>query len=115
MRIRLLLVATVTLTVGFSGSTSESGARPDPQTLARFGRGIYTTAGADYARIADLGFRTVIVNPTKVQLDQIRAHGLTAMLFLGGYDSATCTFGWSDVWVTSMMSAASGSSPNADV
>jgi len=25
------------------------------------------------------------------------------------------TLGWSDVWVTSMMSAASGSSPNADV
>jgi hypothetical protein len=43
MRIRLLLVAAVTLTVGFSGSTSESRARPDPPTLARFGLGIYTT------------------------------------------------------------------------
>ncbi len=105
MRIRLLLIAAVTLTVGFSGSASESRARPDPHTATSFGRGIYTTAGADYARIADLGFRTVIVNPTKTQLDQIRAHGLTAMLFLGGYDSATCTFGWSDETVRARVTA----------
>ena len=70
--------------------------RPDPHKLAKFGRGIYTTAGADYAGIADLGFRTVIANPTRAQIDQIQAFGLTAMLFLGGYDSGTCTFGWSD-------------------
>ena len=56
MRLRLLLIAAVTLTVGLSGSTrpfqpGEPG-QPDP-----FGSGIYTTTGADYARIADLGFR----------------------------------------------------------
>ena len=105
MRIRLLLVAAVTLTVGFSGSTSESRTRPDPTTLTTFGRGIYTTAGADYARIAELGFRTVIVNPTKVQLEQIRLYGLTAMLYLGGYDSGTCTFGWSDETVRARVTA----------
>lgn len=105
MRIRLLLIAAVTLTVGFSGSTSESRAPPDPHSVAAFGRGIYTTAGADYARIADLGFRTVIVNPTKVQLEQIRVHGLTAMLYLGGYDSGTCTFGWSDDTVRARVTA----------
>ena len=105
MRIRLLLIAAVTLTVGFSGSTSESRTRPDPTTLTTFGRGIYTTAGADYARIADLGFRTVIVNPTKVQLEQIRLYGLTAMLYLGGYDSGSCTFGWSDDTVRARVTA----------
>jgi hypothetical protein len=96
MPIRLLLIAAVTVTVGLSGSTSESRARPDPRTSTSFGRGIYTTAGADYARIAELGFRTVIANPTKTQLEEIRFYGLSAMLYLGGYDSATCTFGWSD-------------------
>src|SRR6266513_1800820 len=70
MRIRLLLIAAVTLTVGFSGSTSESRAPPDPHTVATFGRGIYTTAGADYARIADLGFRTVII------VDRWKANGV---------------------------------------
>ena len=96
MGIRLLAVAAVTLTVAFSGSTSHSRARSGPDTLTRFGRGIYTTTGADYARIAELGFRTVVANPTKAQLDQIRIYGLRAMIYLGGYDSTTCTFGWSD-------------------
>jgi hypothetical protein len=105
MRIRLLLVAAVTLTVGLSDSTSESRARPDPHTSTSFARGIYTTTGADYARIADLGFRTVIVNPTKAQLDQIQAYGLTAMLYLGGYNSATCTFGWSDDTIRARVTA----------
>jgi hypothetical protein len=93
MPFRLLAVAAVTLTVGFCGSASSPRASGTP---VAFGRGIYTTTGADYARIADLGFRTVIVNPTKAQLDEIHAYGLNAMLYLGGYDSGTCTFGWSD-------------------
>ena len=65
MRIRLLLIAAVTLTVGFSGSTSQLRADPSSGNPIAFGRGIYTTTGADYARIAELGFSTVIVNPTK--------------------------------------------------
>jgi len=105
MGIRLLAVAAVTLTVAFSGSTSQSRARPGPDTLTRFGRGIYTTTGADYARIASLGFRTVIANPTKVQLDQVRLYGLKAMLYLGGYDSGTCAFGWSDDTVRERVTA----------
>jgi hypothetical protein len=99
MDIRLLLIAAVTLTVGFSGSTSQSRASRDPSNLTAFGRGIYTTTGADYPRIAELGFRTVIVNPMKPALDQIRSHGLTAMVYLGGYNSGSCTFGWSDATV----------------
>lgn len=105
MRTRLLLIAAVTLTVGFSGSTSQSRAGGDPSTLAAFGRGIYTTTGADYARIAELGFRTVIVSPTKAALQQIHSYGLTAMIYLGGYDSSTCTFGWSDAIVTERVTA----------
>jgi hypothetical protein len=100
MRTRLLLIAAVTLTVGFSGSTSQSGAGRNADASIAFGRGIYTTTGADYSRIADLGFRTVIVNPTRTALEQIRAYGLTAMVYLGGYNSSTCTFGWSDATVT---------------
>lgn len=105
MRLRLLLIAAVTLTVGLAGSTSPLGAGGAPGSLTRFGRGIYTTTGADYSRIAELGFRTVIVNPSKPALDQIRAYGLTAMVYLGGYDSGTCTFGWSDATVTSRVTA----------
>ena len=99
MRIRLLLIAAVTLTVGFSGSTSQPRADPSSGNPIAFGRGIYTTTGADYARIAELGFRTVIVNPTKDALEQIRSYGLTAMVYLGGYDRSSCTFGWSDAVV----------------
>ena len=99
MRTRLLLIAAVTLTVGFSGSTSQPRADPSPGNPIAFGRGIYTTTGADYARIAELGFKTVIVNPTKDALEQIRPYGLTAMIYLGGYDRSSCTFGWSDAVV----------------
>jgi hypothetical protein len=106
MRIRLLvLLAAVTLTVGCSDSSSQSRAarqatavgkaRP-PSGVKMFGRGIYTTTGADFARIADLGFRTVIVNPSKSLLDQIHSYGLNAMIYTGGYNKVTCTFGWSD-------------------
>ena len=105
MRFRLLLIAAVTLTVGFSGSTTQSRAGAGPHTLTTFGRGIYTTAGADYALVAGLGFRTVLANPTRAQLDQIHAYGLTAMLYLGGYDSTTCTFGWSDDTVSERVNA----------
>lgn len=105
MGIRLLAcIAAVTVTVGCSGSSSQTGAAgretPITDTVPRgpggFGRGIYTTTGADFSRIAELGFRTVIVNPTRAALDDIHAHGLTAMIFLGGYDSDTCAFGWTD-------------------
>ena len=102
MRFRLLAVAAVTLTVGFSGSASQPRAGGTP---IAFGRGIYTTTGADYARIADLGFRTVIVNPTKAALEEVRAHGLTAMLYLGGYNGGTCAFGWSDATVATRVAA----------
>jgi hypothetical protein len=102
MVFRLLAVAAVTLTVGFSGSTSQPRAGAPP---IAFGRGIYTTTGADYARIADLGFRTVIVNPSKQALEEIRAHRLTAMIYLGGYDSGTCTFGWPDGTVAARVTA----------
>jgi len=105
MRIRLLLIAAVTLTVGLSGSTSPFRAGGASGSLIPFDSGIYTTTGADYARIADLGFGIVIVNPSKPALDEIRAHGLTGMLYLGGYDGGTCTFGWSDATVTSRVTA----------
>jgi hypothetical protein len=105
MLFRLLVIAAVTLTVGLSGAASPSRASRDPGTLTPFGRGIYTTAGADYARIADLGFRTVIANPAKAALDEIRAYRLTAMIYLGGYDSSTCTFGWSDAIVSTRVTA----------
>ena len=105
MRHRLLLIAAVTLTVGLSGSTSPFRAGGASGSLTPFGSGIYTTTGADYARIADLGFRTVIVSPSKPALDEIRAYGLTGMLYLGGYDSGTCTFSWSDATVTSRVTA----------
>jgi hypothetical protein len=104
MRIRLLvLLAAVTLTVGCSDSSSQSQAARQAtsatENATHFGRGIYTTTGADYARIAELGFRTVIVNPTTEALDEIHSHGLTAMIYLGGYDRDACTFGWSDAKV----------------
>jgi hypothetical protein len=103
MRFRLLAVAAVTLTVGLSGSAS-SQSRAGLTPFA-FGRGIYTTTGADYAQIASLGFRTVIVNASKSALEEVHAHGLTAMVYLGGYDSGTCTFGWSDATVTTRVTA----------
>jgi hypothetical protein len=102
MSLRLLAVAAVTLTVGFSGSASQPHA--GAASIA-FGRGIYTTTGADYKRIADLGFRTVIANPSLSALDEVRAHGLTAMIYLGGYDSGTCTFGWPDATVATRVTA----------
>ena len=102
MRFRLLAVAAVTLTVGFSGSASQL--RAGGTSLA-FGRGIYTTSGADYVQIADLGFHTVIANPSKQALEEVRAHGLTAMIYLGGYDNGRCAFGWSDATVTTRVAA----------
>src|SRR5436190_9184581 len=105
MRLRLLLIAAITLSVGLSGSTSESRASRDPRTLTSFGRGIYTTAGADYARIADLGFRTVVANPTKAALEEIHGYGLNAMVYTGGYDNVTCAFRWSDDTVTTRLTA----------
>jgi hypothetical protein len=107
MGIRLLaVIAAVTLTVGCSGSSSQTGAagkattETAPRVPGGFGRGIYTTTGADYSRIAELGFRIVIVDPAKAALDDIHAHGLTAMIFLGGYDSDACAFGWTDAEVS---------------
>lgn len=101
MRSRLLVfIAAVTLTVGCSESSSQTRATRQgasvTKTANEFGRGIYTTTGADYGRIAELGFRTVIVNPTIEALDEIHSHGLTAMIYLGGYDKDACVFGWSD-------------------
>ena len=109
MGIRLLaVIAAVTLTVGCSDSSSRTRAAENttsetttaPSDPKGFGRGIYTTTGADYARIAKLGFRSVIVSPTTALLDEIHSHGLTAMVYLGGYDSGTCTFGWTDAEVS---------------
>ena len=108
MRIRLLvLLAAVTLTVGCSDSSSQSRAargatsvtRTHPGEPQAFGRGIYTTTGADFDRIAELGFHTVIVNPSKSLLDEIQARGLNAMIYTGGYNKVTCRFGWSDATV----------------
>jgi hypothetical protein len=109
MCIRLLVfLAAVTLTVGCSGSSSQSQAPRQATSATKnanpFGRGIYTTSGADYARIAQLGFRTVIVNPTMEALDGIHSHGLTAMIYLGGYDKEACVFGWSDAKVSQRVS-----------
>ena len=100
MGIRLLaLIAAVTLTVGCSDSSSQTRAAENA-TPASFGRGIYTTTGADYERIAELGFRTVIVSPETAALDQIHSYGLTALIYLGGFDSDTCSFGWTDAQVS---------------
>jgi hypothetical protein len=38
-------------------------------------------------------------------LEEIRAHRLTAMIYLGGYDSSTCTFGWPDGTVAARVTA----------
>ena len=110
MGIRLLaVIAAVTLTVGCSDSSSQTRAaekapppvtKTAPSDLKGFGRGIYTTTGADYARIAELGFRTVIVDPATAALDEIDSHGLTAMIYLGGYDKDACTFKWTDARVS---------------
>ena len=104
MRIRLLiLIAAVTLTVGCSESSSQSRAARQTTSIEstnEFSRGIYTTRGADFARIAELGFRTVIVNPETEALDEIYSHGLTAMIYIGGFDKDACKFGWSDAKVT---------------
>jgi hypothetical protein len=109
MGIRLLaVIAAVTLTVGCSDSSSRTRAAENatsatetaPSAPGSFGRGIYTTTGADYSRIAELGFRTVIVSPTTAALDEIHSHRLRALIYLGGYDSETCTFGWTDAEVS---------------
>jgi hypothetical protein len=117
MGIRLLaVIAAVTLTVGCSDSSSQT--RPSekapsatttaPSDLKGFGRGIYTTTGADYARIAELGFRTVIVDPATAALDKIDSHGLTAMIYLGGYDKDACTFRWTDARVSQRVDLVKG-------
>ena len=122
MCIRLLaVIAAVTLTVGCSDSSSQtraaekapSATKTAPSGLKGFGRGIYTTTGADYARIAELIRRrepithaspssasTVIVDPATAALDEIDSHGLTAMIYLGGYDKDACTFKWTDARVS---------------
>jgi hypothetical protein len=104
----LAAIAAVTLTVGCSDSSSQTSAagkttsatKTAPSGSKGFGRGIYTTTGADYARIAELGFRTVIVDPATAALDEIDSHGLTAMIYLGGFDKDACTFGWTDAEVS---------------
>jgi hypothetical protein len=109
MGIRLLaVIAAVTLTVGCSDSSSRtrgagkatSSTETTPSDPKGFGQGIYTTTGADYARIAELGFRSVIVDPATAALDEIDSHGLSAMIYLGGYDKDACTFGWTDAEVS---------------
>jgi hypothetical protein len=105
MRIGLLaVIAAVTLLVGCSSTSSQTRTAGKASSAAKralsepkgFGRGIYTTTGADFARIAELGFHTVIVNPKAALLDEIHSHGLTAMIYIGGYDNHACVFGWPD-------------------
>lgn len=78
---------------------------PPPPPAADSVYGIFASSAADYSLITGRGFNTVTVSSPS-QLDQIHAHGLKGVYWLGGFDNEpVCSYTTDDAWVTTQVNA----------
>ena len=73
-------------------------------------RGIYASwpFELEYPAVAGLGFNAVSVGAYRDRLDDLQLLGLKGLVWLGGYDNATCTFVYSDDDVRTHIAAING-------
>jgi hypothetical protein len=89
-----------------SNATRTSAATVSPWTV----RGIYASwpFASEYPAVAGVGFNAVSVGAYRDRLDYLQSLGLKGLVWLGGYDNATCTFVWSDGEVRTHVEAING-------
>lgn len=75
-------------------------------------RGIYgrDPSSTGFARSAELGFNLIDSPPTKQRMDALAAHGLKALVWLGGFSNRTCRFLESDAWIRTKVRSIAGDS-----
>lgn len=79
-------------------------------TASNLSRGMYETKDNTHSlTFKALGFNAVNVEPDANALQGLQAEGLRGVVWLGGYDPATCTFQLSDADVTARVASIAGS------
>ena len=75
-----------------------------------FVRGVYgrDSSPTGVATLKATGFNTVTVQPWRDHLDGLTREGLGGLVWLFGYDNATCSFERDDAWVRQTVSAIAG-------
>lgn len=73
-------------------------------------RGVYDRdlSRTGFAREAALGFNFIDSGPYRDQIEPLKARGLNAFVWLGGYSNDSCRFNESDRWVRSHVRSISG-------
>jgi hypothetical protein len=74
-----------------------------------YARAIWThSRSTSLSDIRVLGFRSVLVNPDRLQLDGALAAGLRAGVWLGNYDDDACAWNWADATIITRINAVRG-------
>jgi len=73
-------------------------------------RGAYGTdnSASGFDRIAAAGFNTVVTNPYRELLDPLAARGLHGVVWLGGWDNATCTWEFDEATIRHLVPPIAG-------
>ena len=70
--------------------------------------GSYSTGAGAWPGMHNLRFGFGISSAYRSELDVAKANGMTAMVYIGGYNKTTCQFGRDDAWVRSHIAAILG-------
>lgn len=107
-RLALLIAAALVLSLVPGSMQDASGAPTD------FVRGVYgrDSSPSGTSVLADVGFNTVTVGPSKADLDKLQASGMKGVVWLGSYNrgaqAGTCRFERDDAWIRSTIPAIAG-------
>jgi len=112
----LAAIVLALLTLPAYPASSHEGARARTLAMAANGspyavRGVYDRdlSKTGFNAEAAIGFNYIDSGPDQGEMRALVAHHLKGLIWLGGYDEATCQFGESDAWVRSHVSAIAGS------
>jgi hypothetical protein len=100
---------TTSTTTSTTTTVPSTTTEPPPTTTAPVQRwafkGIHSSWNNGDVGAKDLGFDVITVSPDVARLDVLQANGLRGLIWLGGYDNATCQFVDNDDWVVAHVSA----------